>query len=62
MFKGEFMQICGVEFTDKAQYENVKRVVESLKIEGMQPTYNRVKGIKDLLDKKITPVDWISVK
>ncbi|MEI3612254.1 DUF7695 domain-containing protein [Pseudogracilibacillus sp. SO30301A] len=50
----EILQICGVEFTDKAQYENVKRAVESLKIEGIQPTYDRVKGIKDLLDGKIT--------
>lgn len=53
--KGDYMQICGVEFTDKAQYENVKRAVESLKIEGMHPTYDRVKAIKDLLDKKINP-------
>lgn len=45
--------ICGVEFTDKAQHENVKLAVESLKIEGMHSTHDRVKGIKDLLEKKI---------
>ena len=51
------LKICGVTFNEKNQYEIVKRAVDSLKIEGMYPTYERVKGIKDLLDGKINVED-----
>lgn len=51
------MEICGVEFTEREQYEAVKYAVESLAIEGMKPTFEGVKGIKDLLEGKMTVED-----
>lgn len=51
------LEICGVTFTDPVQYKNVKRAVDSLQIEGLHPTYERVKVIKDLLDGKISIAD-----
>lgn len=51
------MKICGVTFSDLKQYEIVKRAVDSLLIEGMKPTYERVKVIKDLLDGKLNVED-----
>lgn len=51
------LEICGVKFIDPKQYRHVKRVVDSLLIEGMQPTFERVKAIKDLLDGNVSPDD-----
>lgn len=52
-----WLKICGVTFSDLKQYEIVKRAVDSLLIEGMKPTYERVKVIKDLLDGKLNVED-----
>lgn len=51
------MEINGVKFEDENQYKAVKRIVNTLKIEDMNPSFERVQGIKDLIDGKVTPND-----
>lgn len=53
------MEINGVKFEDENQYEAVKRIVNTFKIEDMNPSFERVQGIKDLIDGKVTPNDLI---
>ena len=51
------MKINGVKFDDEKQYNAVKRIVNTFQIEDMNPTFERIQGIKDLIDGKITPND-----
>ncbi len=51
------MEICGVKFTDEKEYEAVKYAIDTLEMEGLKPTHDRVKGIKELVRGNITPSD-----
>lgn len=42
-------------FADEKQYKAVKYAVDSLKIEGMEPSFEKVNEIKNLLVGKISP-------
>jgi len=51
------MEISHVKFEDEKQYKAVKRIVNTFQIENINPTFERVQGLKDLIDGNITPDD-----
>lgn len=48
------MEICGVKFTDRKQFEAVKASLYSSMIEGFIPTKESVEHIKAVLDGRMT--------
>lgn len=48
------MELYGVKFTDREQYEAVKIGIESSAIEGFEPTEESVRHIKSVLEGSMT--------
>lgn len=48
------IELHGVQFTNKAEYEKTKHIVKQLEKQGLRPTTERILGIKSMVTGKVS--------
>lgn len=48
------IELHGVSFTNKAEYEKTKHIVKELEKQGLRPTTERILGIKSMVTGKVS--------
>lgn len=48
------IELHGVQFTNKAEYEKTKHIVKQFEKEGLLPTKERILGIKSMVTGKVS--------